>query len=67
MDTPLQFVWSWPGNDPASIEPTTVTVSRDLCGRWYASLAVEVAGGCTLLSKYFRWGGISRRRDRGQD
>jgi putative transposase len=44
MGTPLEFTWSWPGIDPASIEPTTVTVSRDPCGRWYVSLAVEVAG-----------------------
>ena len=43
MDTPLAFTWSWPGIDPASIEPTTVTVSRDPCGRWYVSFAVEVA------------------------
>ena len=44
MDTPLEFVWSWPDIDPASINPTTVTVSRDPCGRWYVSFAVEVAG-----------------------
>ena len=43
MDTPLEFTWSWPDIDPASIEPTTVTVSRDPCGRWYVSFAVEVA------------------------
>ena len=43
MDTPLEFVWSWPDIDPASIEPTTVTVSRDPCGRWYVSLAVDTA------------------------
>ncbi len=43
MGTPLAFTWSWPDTDPASIEPTTVTVSRDPCGRWYVSLAVEVA------------------------
>jgi putative transposase len=42
MDTPLAFVWSWPDIDPATIDPTTVTVSRDPCGRWYVSLAVEV-------------------------
>jgi putative transposase len=40
--TPLAFAWSWPDIDPASIEPTTVTVSRDPCGRWYVSFAVEV-------------------------
>ncbi len=44
MDTPLAFTWSWPGIAPASIDPSTVTVSRDPCGRWYVSLAVEVAG-----------------------
>jgi len=42
MDTPLELVWSWPDVDPATIDPTTVTVSRDPCGRWYVSLAVEV-------------------------
>ena len=33
MDAPLAFTWSWPGIDPAAINPTTVTVSRDPCGR----------------------------------
>ncbi len=42
MDTPLAFTWSWPGIDPASINPSTVTVSRDPCGRWYVSFAVDV-------------------------
>jgi putative transposase len=40
--TPLAFAWSWPDTDPASIDPTTVTVSRDPCGRWYVSFAVDV-------------------------
>jgi putative transposase len=40
--TPLAFAWSWPDIDPASLDPTTVTVSRDPCGRWYVSLAVDV-------------------------
>ncbi|MBE3011114.1 IS200/IS605 family element transposase accessory protein TnpB [Microbispora sp. NEAU-D428] len=43
MDDPIEFVWSWPETDPATINPTTVTVSRDSDGRWYASLAVEEA------------------------
>jgi putative transposase len=42
MSTPLAFAWSWPDIDPASLDPTTVTVSRDPCGRWYVSFAVEV-------------------------
>src|SRR5271166_3818034 len=44
MDTPLAFTWSWPDVDPASIDPTTVTVSRDPCGRWYVWFAVDVPG-----------------------
>jgi putative transposase len=42
-DTPLDLVWSWPEVDPASVDPSTVTVSRNPDGRWYVSLAVEVA------------------------
>lgn len=44
MDAPLDFVWSWPEVDLTAIDPTTVTVSRDPCGRWYVSFAVDVAG-----------------------
>jgi putative transposase len=43
MDTPLEFTWSWPDIDPASINPTTVAVSRDPDGRWYVSFAVDTA------------------------
>ncbi len=42
MSMPLAFAWSWPDIDPASLDPSTVTVSRDPCGRWYVSFAVEV-------------------------
>ncbi len=42
MDSPLAFAWSWPGIDPTAIDPATVTVSRDPCGRWYVSFAVDV-------------------------
>lgn len=41
MDGPLRLVWSWPDVNPATLNPTTVTISRDPDGRWYASLAVE--------------------------
>ena len=44
MDTPLAFTWSWPDIDPATIDPSTVTGSRDPCGRWYVSSAVDVPG-----------------------
>jgi putative transposase len=43
MSTPLAFAWSWPDIDPASVDPATVTVSRDPCGRWHVSFAVDVA------------------------
>ena len=43
MDVPLRFAWSWPDIDPATIKPTTVTVSKDPCGRWYISFAVDAA------------------------
>jgi putative transposase len=48
MGAPLTFAWSWPGVDPAVIDPATVTVSRDPCGRWYVSFAVDVAGPVPL-------------------
>ncbi len=41
MGTPLSFTWSWPEVDPATIDPSTVTVSRDPCGRWYVAFAVD--------------------------
>lgn len=40
---PLRFVWSWPERDVTELDPTTGTVSRDPCGRWYVSFAVDVA------------------------
>jgi putative transposase len=43
MDAPLAFAWSWPDVNAASIDPTTVTVSKDPCGRWYVSFVVDVA------------------------
>jgi len=42
MSTPLAFTRTWPDIDPASVDPTSVTVSRDPCGRWYVSFAVDV-------------------------
>jgi putative transposase len=41
MSKPLAFTWSWPDTDPATLDPTTVTVSRDPDGRWYVSLSVD--------------------------
>ena len=42
MAAPLRFVWSWPELDPAALDPSTVTVSRDPAGRWFAVLHVDV-------------------------
>ena len=41
---PLSFAWTWPGVDVAGLDPTSVTVSREPCGRWYVCFAVEVPG-----------------------
>ena len=41
---PLSFAWTWPDADVAGLDPTSVTVSRDPCGRWYVCFAVEVPG-----------------------
>jgi putative transposase len=45
---PLRLVWSWPEVDPATLDPTTVTVSRDPDGRWYATLHVDMADPAPL-------------------
>ena len=38
---PLPVAWSWPETDPATLNPTTVIVSRESDGRWYVTFAVE--------------------------
>ena len=48
MDAPLAFTWSWPDIDPALIDPATVTVSKDPCGRWYVSFAADAADPAQL-------------------
>jgi len=42
MDIPLRFVWTWPGVDVASLDPTSVTVARDPAGRWFVTFHVDV-------------------------
>jgi putative transposase len=36
-DAPLRFVWTWPDADLASLDPTSVTVTRDPAGRWFVA------------------------------
>ena len=43
MATPLRFVWTWPGVDVTSLDPTSVTVARDPAGRWFVTFHVDVA------------------------
>jgi putative transposase len=38
---PLKAAWSWDDVDLASLEATTVIVSREPDGRWYATFAVD--------------------------
>jgi putative transposase len=42
MTRPLRLTWTWPQIDPASLNPSTVTVTRDPAGRWFAVLHVDV-------------------------
>jgi putative transposase len=39
---PLRVAWSWPEVDLGTIDPTSVTVSREPDGRYFVSFAVEV-------------------------
>lgn len=39
---PLRFVWSWPGIDVSTLDPTMVTVSRDPDGRWFVTFAADI-------------------------
>jgi putative transposase len=42
ISQPLRFVWTWPGVDETALDPTSVTVSRDPCGRWHVTFHVDV-------------------------
>jgi putative transposase len=42
IGAPLPFVWSWPGIDVTALDPTSVTVSRHPCGRWFVTFHTEI-------------------------
>lgn len=39
---PLPLVWTWPDVDLATLDPTSVTISRDPAGRWFVSFRADV-------------------------
>jgi putative transposase len=39
---PLPLVWTWPDVDLATLDPTSVTVSRDPAGRWFVTFQADV-------------------------
>jgi len=39
---PLPFAWTWPGVDVTALDPTSVTVSWEPCGRWFVTFCVDV-------------------------
>lgn len=49
MDSPLRVVWTWPDIDLASLDPFTVTVSRDPDNRWFVSFSADVPDPDPLL------------------
>jgi putative transposase len=40
-ETPLKFVWSWPGVDVTALDPAMVIVSREPDRRWYVTFTVD--------------------------
>jgi putative transposase len=48
MSGPLRFIWSWPGIDVTGLEPASVTVCREPCGRWYITFHAEAPGPAPL-------------------
>jgi putative transposase len=48
MIGPLRFVWSWRDVDVAALQPTSVTVAREPCGRWFVTLHADVADPAPL-------------------
>lgn len=47
---PLRYVWTWPGIDSASLDPTSVTVARDPAGRWFVTFNVDVPDPAPLAA-----------------
>jgi len=45
---PLRYVWSWPDINPASLDPTSVTVARDPAGRWFVTFNLDAPGPAPL-------------------
>jgi putative transposase len=41
---PLRYVWTWPDIDPATLDPTLVTVVHDPAGRWFVTFHVDIPG-----------------------
>jgi putative transposase len=38
----IQFVWTWPSVDVTALDPRSVTVTKEPCGRWFVTLHVDV-------------------------
>ena len=47
---PVRFVWTWPGIDVATLDPTSVTVARDPAGRWYVTFHADMPDPAPLSS-----------------
>ena len=42
MAVPLRYTWTRPGIDPATLDPTSVTVARDPAGRWFVTFQADM-------------------------
>jgi putative transposase len=54
---PLAYVWSWPDVDVATLDPTSVTISRDPAGRWFVTFHVDVPDPAPLATTG-KWVGV---------
>jgi putative transposase len=48
MSRSLRYVWSWADVDPATLNPSSVTVGRDPAGRWFVTFHVNVPAPAPL-------------------
>ena len=40
---PLRYVWTWPDIDPATLDPTSVTIVRDPADRWFVVFHAHIS------------------------
>ena len=60
MSEPLPFVWTWPRAEVASLDPASVTVTRDPARRWFVTFHVDVPDPVATAPVEWRGDGAHR-------